>query len=72
MKIELDILELNEIIYAMGVAKRNGLLLNDSLNESVTEKLNNHLNDFCNEYDKTVREYWEVRDRIEANISSQN
>jgi hypothetical protein len=72
MTIELNILELNEIIYAMGVAKRNGFLLSDSLNESVTEKLDKHLNDFCNEYDKNVREYWEVRNRIEANISSHN
>jgi hypothetical protein len=72
MTIELNILELNEIIYAMGVAKRNGFLLSDSLNESVTEKLDKYLNDFCNEYDKNVREYWEVRDRIEANISSHN
>jgi hypothetical protein len=72
MTIELNILELNEIIYAMGVAKRNGFLLSDSLNESVTEKLDKYLNDFCNEYDKNVREYWEVRNRIEANISSHN
>jgi hypothetical protein len=62
MKIELDVLEVNEIIYSLGIAILEGVGSNKERAQSVKDKLTDELVAYINKLDEDIKE---LRSRIE-------
>jgi len=50
----LTLLELNEIIYALGVADTTGMMVNKEALQSASEKIMQELKRKCDEFDREV------------------
>jgi hypothetical protein len=56
MKIELDVLEVNEIIYSLGIAILEGVGSNKERAQSVKDKLTDELIAYINRLDEDIKE----------------
>ena len=56
MKIELEVLEVNEIIYALGIAILEGGGVNKERAQSIKDKLTDELVAYINQLDEDIKE----------------
>ena len=56
MKIELEVLEVNEIIYALGIAILEGGGINKERAQSIKDKLTDELVAYINQLDEDIKE----------------
>ena len=63
---ELSLLELNEVIYALGHMRNEGLAIKEELNDSLYKMFSSDLDKKCAEHDRFLDEYRAKRKEILA------